>query len=220
MDRAKRLFGLFLPVLVLVAMSAFIPNTVLASIAFTGDYSPADPANIAQVGIQPRLVMWGTHRRWRCDGRHGRRRSALAAQICYLGYSSGITGTAAVNGTGATFTYGANLNVGYAGTATLKITGGGTVSNTNCFVGGTATAAGTVTVDGSGSKWTSTAVYIGRFGRGTLNIQNGATAIGTSASYIGYYVGTGQGTVTVDGTGSTWTVSVERSTSAIMALGH
>jgi len=61
-----------------------------------------------------------------------------------------------------------------------------------------------VTVQGNGSAWNSgSALYVGRYGQGTLNVTEG----GTVSSYFGY-IGrrTGSiGSVIVDGDGSIWT---------------
>ena len=69
---------------------------------------------------------------------------------------------------------------------------------------------GTVNVTGSTSKWTGTsdAVYVGYYGPGYLNITSGGTVSTGGITYIGNESaasGYGSGTVTVDGSGSSWT---------------
>jgi T5SS/PEP-CTERM-associated repeat protein len=61
-----------------------------------------------------------------------------------------------------------------------------------------------VTVDGSGSTWSTGtySLYVGRYGSGTFNITDGAD-VTSGIGYIGYFSGS-EGTVTVDGYGSTW----------------
>ena len=97
----------------------------------------------------------------------------------YIAYKSGSTGTATVSGTGSKWTNSGNLFVGYSGTGTLNIAGGGAVSNSNNpsgYIGYNSGSAGTVTVDGSGSTWTNGwCLYVGCSGSGTLNITNGGT---------------------------------------------
>ena len=56
----------------------------------------------------------------------------------YIGFYSGLASTVAVDGAGSTWTNSGELYVGfydyYGGSATLNITNGGTVSNTNGYV--------------------------------------------------------------------------------------
>ncbi len=98
------------------------------------------------------------------------------------------------------------LYVGNSGSGTLKITGGGAVTNTYSCIGGCvgASGSGTVTVDGAGSTWTnSEELYVGNTGSGMLKITGGG-AVSSTYGYIGTN-GDSTGTVTVDGVGSTWT---------------
>ncbi len=72
------------------------------------------------------------------------------------------------------------------------------------YVGINSGSTGTVTVDGTGSNWTSIgSITIGLAGAGTLSISNGGK-VSNSNGYIGQNAG-GTGKVTVDGIGSTWT---------------
>ena len=83
---------------------------------------------------------------------------------------------------------------------TANISNSGTASSSFASIGGMF-GSGVVTVDGTGSTWTSSAyLSIGSMGSGALNITNGGTVSNTYASI-------GTGIVTVDGTGSTWTNS-------------
>ncbi|CAK7033906.1 autotransporter outer membrane beta-barrel domain-containing protein [Saezia sanguinis] len=88
----------------------------------------------------------------------------------------------------------------------MNIQSSGEVSSTSGHIGYSAGSTGNVTVDGSGSNWTSSgAMYVGNNGAGELTIVNGGTVSNTSA-YIGNSAGS-SGTVTVDGIGSNWTSS-------------
>lgn len=113
------------------------------------------------------------------------------------------SGTAVIGSAGAVS---ANLYVGKeGGTGSLLIQTGGTLvvhgfGNVGYYGGAT----GSVTVDGAGSNWTTVGEnYVGIFNStGTLTITNGGT-VENQNGYIGYYAGS-TGSVTVDGTESTW----------------
>ena len=115
----------------------------------------------------------------------------------YLGYDTGVTGTATVTGAGSTWNS-SYLNVGYSGSGTLNITDGGAVSSADASIGN-----GTVTVTGPGSTWTNTGTLDVGGSNGTLNITNGGAVSNGQLAYIGIGFSS-TGTVTVDGTGSTW----------------
>jgi T5SS/PEP-CTERM-associated repeat protein/autotransporter-associated beta strand protein len=88
---------------------------------------------------------------------------------------------------------------------TLAIRNGGGVSNANGEIARDAGTTGTITVDGSGSTWTSSSgvlVGVGANSSGALNITNGGSVLQTGGDGI---VGFGAtGTATVDGVGSKW----------------
>ncbi|WP_246697186.1 autotransporter domain-containing protein [Rhizobium sp. WYCCWR 11146] len=91
--------------------------------------------------------------------------------------------------------------------AALIIRNGGAVSNDIGVLGVDPGASGTVTVTGAGSTWTNADdLYIGNEGTGTLTIENGG-AVDNINGYIGYFSAAASGTVTVTGSGSTWTNS-------------
>ena len=96
------------------------------------------------------------------------------------------------------------MGVGSGGTGTLAISGGGQVSCANGYVGhGYQSAVGSVTVDGTGSKWTNAGgLFVGNYGSGTLAITSGGLVSNVKA-YVGAYSGS-TGSVTVSGNGSTW----------------
>jgi T5SS/PEP-CTERM-associated repeat protein len=127
-----------------------------------------------------------------------------------IGTNSGSNGTVTVDGVGSTWTSSGYLLVGQSGTGTLNITNGGTVTNSSHgYIGSGSGLNGTVTVDGVGSTWTSSGyLFVGSSGTGTLGITNGGTVNSGYSnvvyrSCIGYPPGS-NGTVTVDGAGSTW----------------
>ena len=129
----------------------------------------------------------------------------VTSNYSYIGYISGSTGTATVDGSGSTWSTGTgSLDVGYYGTGTLNIKNGAGVTSNYGYVGISSGSTGTATVDGDGSTWNTgtSPLYVGYGGTGTLNITNKAD-VTSGSGYIGYYAGS-EGTVTVDGYGSTW----------------
>ena len=101
----------------------------------------------------------------------------------YLGYLSGSTGVATVGRLDMAHECGALS--GYAGSGTLNITGGGTLSTfCDASVGELNSSTGTVTVNGVRWSWTSTAgIFLGQLqnATGTVNIINGGTV---TAKYV------------------------------------
>ena len=134
---------------------------------------------------------------------------SVTRSYAWLGYNSGSSGKETVDGTGSTWTNTAGLSIGDFGSGTLSITNGGSVSGGQDCLGRNTGSSGVVTVDGKGSTWThgpsSSSLYVGYSGSGTLSITNGGTVItGDYGTYLGYN-GSSSGMVTVDGAGSTWT---------------
>ena len=130
----------------------------------------------------------------------------------YVGSNAGSTGTVNVGefggpGVVSTWTNSGTLYVGYDGTGTVNITVGGAVSSATGIIGRDAGSVGTVVVDGGG--WTITGdpigsdLTVGYDGAGKLNIMNAGT-VSNDDGYIGA-IASSSGTVTVDGSGSTWT---------------
>jgi T5SS/PEP-CTERM-associated repeat protein len=135
--------------------------------------------------------------------------SGAAASEVDLGVAAGDVGTLSVFGTGNLQDGGA-MNVGEAGTGTVTITDGRTVSDSDATVGSGSGSTGFVLVDGAGSTWSHDGgITVGgdAKGNGTLTISNGATVISGgngSGSVVGHNP-TSSGTVTVSAAGSTWT---------------
>ncbi|MDP6637397.1 MAG: PEP-CTERM sorting domain-containing protein [Phycisphaerae bacterium] len=126
-----------------------------------------------------------------------------------IGSASGADGTVTVDGDGSSWTNSDDLGIGDGGTGQLNVVSGGSVSNTHGYIGAFSDLGSTVTVDGDGSSWTnSRGLVVGYSGTGELNVVSGGSVSNTDG-YIGsgYLVLMGDGTVTVDGAGSTWTNS-------------
>ena len=152
----------------------------------------------------------------------------LSTAASYIAYSSNAncSGTATIDGaysgTPSTWTTNSNpIYVGYNQTGILKITNGGSVTDSYGYIGGyttTASGSGTVTVDGMNgstpSTWNDTnvtsSVYVGYNGTGGLNVTNGGYVSSSGTAYLGYNSAK-TGTVTVDGingsTSSTWSAA-------------
>ena len=135
----------------------------------------------------------------------------VTSKIAVLGNNTGVTGTALVTGDGSTWEGTDGITVGYTGNGTLNIEKKGEVTTAGLFIGYYDGASGTVTVTGEDSTLTnSNILFVGFEGTGALNIEDGASATNTGVSYLGGYYGsktTGDGTVTVTGSGSKWTNS-------------
>jgi fibronectin-binding autotransporter adhesin len=129
---------------------------------------------------------------------------SVTSSAGYLGYHSGSSGTATVTGSGSRWINNNDLYVGYEGVGTLCIEAGGQVNTSSyAYVGPTFGSSGTITVSGTGSKWTSGSLL--EVGSGTLRIEAGGQ-VNNPAAYLGSRSGS-SGTATVTGAGSVWTNS-------------
>ena len=107
------------------------------------------------------------------------------------------TGKVTVDGTGSSWTSNGILYVGNNGTGELIIRNGGTVSSPvgPIYVGINSGSTGTVTVDGTGSNWTSTGnITVGLAGTGNLTISNDGKV---SAGSVAVAASTGTGTINI-----------------------
>ncbi|MCC5829644.1 MAG: PEP-CTERM sorting domain-containing protein [Phycisphaeraceae bacterium] len=131
---------------------------------------------------------------------------AIGSTVGYLGYETGSSGAATIDGPGSAWIISGHLWVGRAGDGTLTITDGGSVSNTTGRIADLSGSTGKVTVDGPDSTWANSGdLWVGRAGDGTLTITDGGT-VSNAVARIAEQDGT-KGVVTVDGPGSTWTNS-------------
>lgn len=96
--------------------------------------------------------------------------------------SGGITGTAAVAGVGSSVVV-EDLSVGWFGPGTLNVNAGGRVESTTGNLGNSSGVLGTVNVNGTASRWTSSEdVNVGDTGQGALNITGGGRVQSVTAS--------------------------------------
>ncbi|WP_163071507.1 hypothetical protein, partial [Acinetobacter baumannii] len=80
----------------------------------------------------------------------------------HVGFFSGSTGIASVDGAGSAWISNADIVIGEAGTGTLTISNGGLVSNVNGMMADT--HAGSVTVTGANSTWANSGgLVVGNF---------------------------------------------------------
>ncbi|MEP6668965.1 MAG: autotransporter-associated beta strand repeat-containing protein [Chthoniobacter sp.] len=122
------------------------------------------------------------------------------------GTTLGGTGDVTVTGTNAKLNATAGLDVGSAGTGTLTMSAGAKGNATALLIGDDGT--GTVTLTDTGTALTLTGftakVTVGNTTTANLNIQAGATLTSLNG-VVGQTPGS-VGTVTITGTGSTWTI--------------
>jgi fibronectin-binding autotransporter adhesin len=115
---------------------------------------------------------------------------------------------------GATLTASTDIAVGLSGPGSLTIANGGILSDGgNLAVGVNAGSQGAVTVTDPNTVlgMDNGVIYVGDYGPGSLTIANGAALDSNATTFgIAAYVGygnTSNGTVTVDGANSTWSLS-------------
>lgn len=169
-------------------------------------------------GSNGTVLVEGTGSRWTTDGYFNvgysgtgvltiRNGGAVSSTFGWVGYNSGSNGVVLVDGVGSVWTGSSGIEVGSKGTGSLTIQNGGTVSGVAII--GNYFGHGVVLVDGPNSSLTTADRLIVGYsagGSGTLTIQNGA-AVSDVEGFIGWPSGS-EGTVLVDGAGSTWTCSL------------
>ena len=120
-----------------------------------------------------------------------------------IGLVSGAEGSVTISGTGSSWAAGAELIIGDEGYGSLLVEGGGTMTHqTFVNVGGEFGGEGSVTVTGDGSTWNAgSTMNIGRFGTGTVVVEDGGEAYG-GAARVPIGGGGSDGTLIVRGPGS------------------
>ena len=123
-----------------------------------------------------------------------------------IGRLAGSVGIVNVEDTGSTLNSN-GIDVGLNGTGFLNVTNGGLVNNDGIgFIGHQSGSTGTMTVSGATSSYVSdSALYVGRFGNGTMNIDSGAQVESTYDGYVGFGADS-ISTVNLTGLGSDWTL--------------
>jgi T5SS/PEP-CTERM-associated repeat protein/autotransporter-associated beta strand protein len=131
-----------------------------------------------------------------------------------IGVNSGSRGHVTLTDANSTLSVSGLIVVGDYGTGTLTIANGASLlGGTNFVIGLNSGSNGTVTVTDNNTvmNFNTLTTQVGGAGNGTLSIANGATvnsnySDGSAAAYIGY-ASYGNGTVSVDGSGSMWNVN-------------
>jgi T5SS/PEP-CTERM-associated repeat protein len=143
--------------------------------------------------------------------------SSNGANSNIIGDGASSTGTVTVDGAGSTWAINSSgttlaLLVGNRGKGALTIQNGGVVSDSQILeIGTLAGSTGTVTVDGAGSTLNLGGIlFVGEQGAGTITVRNGGSVGFSSGAPSGAIIGGvagSTGAVTVDGVGSTLTVT-------------
>jgi T5SS/PEP-CTERM-associated repeat protein/autotransporter-associated beta strand protein len=134
--------------------------------------------------------------------------ATVTSAYSVIGSNAGSTGEATVTGAGSSWQH-TDLYVGRDGTGTLTVADGASVVSDNAEIGYSTGSQGTVTVTGPNSSWTlrpgpTSVLVVGDGGSGTLVVEKGG-AVNVPDLEIGSY-SPGNGSLTVTGTGSTFTV--------------
>ncbi len=125
---------------------------------------------------------------------------------------------------GATLAISGRLTIGDAGTGSLGVSDGATVSDGSAVIGAQAGSSGSATAGGSGATWTTTGVLgVGLGGSGYLSIGSSSTVSDASA-YIGQNSGS-SGKVILAGTGAQWnntgvvTIAAQTGSTGVLDIG-
>jgi T5SS/PEP-CTERM-associated repeat protein len=137
----------------------------------------------------------------------------------WIGVGRGIAGTVNIDGAGSSLTTVGDVAVGVWGQGSLTVSGGAQFSGGSAYLGGVPfelldasydpnlipDGTGTVTVTGAGSTlsiWGNENLYVGYYGSGALDVNDGAY-VQSDAAGIAAMPGS-TGTATIDGSGSAW----------------
>jgi len=125
-----------------------------------------------------------------------------------IGFAAGVSGDALVTGAGSRWDMGIGAAaIGVSGIGVLNVQSGGVVTSQFCEIGVQSSGSGSATVTGTGSRWDISpfGAGVGINGNGTLSVQSGGV-VSCGGAEIGKEP-TGDGEVTVAGTGSLWDVN-------------
>ena len=107
-----------------------------------------------------------------------------------------------MSGSGSKWTNSGDFYVGNAGTGSLIVESGGSLSNVTSVIASASGSTGTATVTGSASQWINSAdLRVGGGGTGALTISDGGTASVGSAAFVGTYGGS-NGTLSIESGGT------------------
>jgi T5SS/PEP-CTERM-associated repeat protein len=186
-------------------------GAVTSDFAFIGNYDTATGTAIVD-GVGSVWTTLSTTVATAGDGSlEVRNGGAYVSGDVYMADDPGATATVTVSDPGSSLTAGGPfgyLIVGGSSTANLSILDGAHVNAQDTFVGDGFTGNGTILIDGPGSHLDSPGQISLGFQSGSIGamtIQNGASA-STDYGLVGYDAGA-NGTATVSGAGSSWTIA-------------
>lgn len=118
-------------------------------------------------------------------------------------------GIMTVTGSGSTFNASGDFFIGDSGSASLTVSNGGTVTsgqkNFGATLGAENSGIASVTVTGSGSKWTDNGdLFVGSYGNATLLVSAGGVVTNADINDGAIIANQSGGGVTVTGPGSKW----------------
>ncbi len=135
---------------------------------------------------------------------------ATFSDFTIVGDNTGGRGDVVVTGPGSRWRIESDCWLGYEGLGTLQVLDGATTIWDSTKLGEFPKGEGNVRVSGAGSYWhgggyevIGEEFLVGRYGIGTVRIENGATLHSSGYSKIGEYDAS-RGSVTVTGQGSSW----------------
>ena len=137
---------------------------------------------------------------------------ALNSGFANLGLGPTSMATVLVDGAGSIWNNAGGIGVAIGGTATLTIRNGATVSSGFDAISTGAGSKGDVVVENAGSRWDNDGLIVGGAGVGSLTIRDGGVvnsgtgSVGVAGSSSGVQT-LGDGTVVVEGAGSSWTIT-------------
>ncbi len=132
--------------------------------------------------------------------------AGATANIMELGMTVGTSGTISVTGAG-TLNIPNVVDMGFSGNGTINVTSGGKVTARTTRIATDMGSTGLLSVDGAGSSFSAAIdlISVGEGGNGNLS----ATAGGVVSSFSGVIgdASSAVGIATINGTGSSWTIS-------------
>jgi len=139
--------------------------------------------------------------------------SAFFDEFTEFGVNTSGRGNVVVTGAGSKFHVDSDVWFGYEGKASMQVLDGATCLWSETKLGEFPNGVGDVRVSGAGSYWNGGGYesiggefLVGRYGKGTVLVENGATMHSSGYSELGSYDGS-YGNVTITGAGSLWHAS-------------
>ncbi|HEV8605642.1 MAG TPA: hypothetical protein VGQ99_09765 [Tepidisphaeraceae bacterium] len=123
--------------------------------------------------------------------------------VASIGHFAGSSGSIILRNAGTNWTHAGELNVGVSGSAVFSISSGPTVNNTGiAYIARGAGSIGDVSIQGAGSRWDTTDLYVAANGSASLSVLYGAVMNNQNA-YMSSNPGSSS-TATIFDTASAW----------------